>query len=43
MLGQVVAKGVSEGKVDVSELNAGMYFIEVNDGEDILTKKFIRQ
>jgi hypothetical protein len=43
MLGQVVVKGVSEGKVDVSELNAGMYFIEVNDGEDIMTKKFIRQ
>ena len=43
MLGQVVAKGVSEGKIDVSELNAGMYFIEVNDGEDIMTKKFIRQ
>jgi hypothetical protein len=43
MLGQVVVKGISEGKVDVSELNAGMYFIEVNDGEDILTKKFIRQ
>lgn len=43
MLGQVVVKGVSEGNVDVSELNAGMYFIEVNDGEDIMTKKFIRQ
>ena len=43
MLGQVVVKGITEGKVDVSELNAGMYFIEVNDGEDIITKKFIRQ
>jgi hypothetical protein len=43
MLGQVVVKGVSEGKVDVSELNAGMYFIEVNDGDETLTKKFIRQ
>ena len=43
MLGQVVTKGISEGKVDVSELNSGMYFIEVNDGEGIITKKFIRQ
>jgi len=43
MLGQVISKGISEGKVNIGQLNAGMYFIEVNDGEDIMTKKFIRQ
>ena len=43
MLGQVVVKGDSTGQVDVTTLQAGMYFIEINEGEDILTKKFIRQ
>ena len=43
MLGQVVAKGDSTGRVDVSKLKAGMYFIEINVGEETMTKKFIRQ
>ncbi len=40
--GRTVATGISEGKVDVSKLEGGMYFIEINDGEEILTKKFIK-
>ncbi|OUR98105.1 hypothetical protein A9Q86_13675 [Flavobacteriales bacterium 33_180_T64] len=42
MIGQTVARGDSNGKVDVSALDAGMYFIEVNDGDEITTKKFIK-
>jgi len=42
MLGQTITKGDSNGQINVSNLEAGMYFIEVNDGDEILTKKFIR-
>ena len=42
MLGQTITKGNSTGQIKVSNLDAGMYFIEVNDGDEILTKKFIR-
>ncbi|WP_081988251.1 immunoglobulin-like domain-containing protein [Psychroserpens jangbogonensis] len=42
MLGQIITKGNSTGQIKVSSLEAGMYFIEVNDGDEILTKKFIR-
>ncbi|WP_111683126.1 immunoglobulin-like domain-containing protein [Winogradskyella tangerina] len=40
--GRTVATGTSEGKVDVSKLEGGMYFIEINDGDEVLTKKFIK-
>ena len=44
MLGQTVSQGrILNEKVNVSALLAGMYFIEVNDGEEIMTKRFIRQ
>ncbi|MFD2822446.1 immunoglobulin-like domain-containing protein [Lacinutrix iliipiscaria] len=43
MIGQTVRSGNSEGQVNVSQLEAGMYFIEINDGEEIMTKKFIKQ
>ena len=44
MLGQTVSQGrILNEKVNVSALRAGMYFIEVNDGEEIMTKRFIRQ
>ncbi|MGV6830203.1 MAG: immunoglobulin-like domain-containing protein [bacterium] len=44
MLGQTVSQGsILNDKVNVSALRAGMYFIEVNDGEEIMTKRFIRQ
>lgn len=42
ILGKTVLSGTSEGKINVSELDGGMYFIEVNDGDEILTKKFIK-
>ncbi len=44
MIGQTVASGeLRDNKVDVSQLRSGVYFIEVNDGEEVMTKKFIRQ
>ena len=42
ILGKTVSSGRSAGRIDVSKLDAGMYFIEVNDGDEILTKKFIK-
>lgn len=43
MLGQTVIKGNLDETINVSSLKAGMYFVEVNDGEEIMTKKFIKQ
>ncbi|MCX7551400.1 T9SS type A sorting domain-containing protein [Xanthomarina sp. F2636L] len=43
MIGQEVLKGNSIKEINVSSLKSGMYFIEVNDGEEIMTKKFIKQ
>ncbi|OUR93868.1 hypothetical protein A9Q87_03925 [Flavobacteriales bacterium 34_180_T64] len=43
MVGQTILRGNSEGEINVSSLESGMYFIEVNDGEEILTKKFMRK
>ncbi|RKE98898.1 immunoglobulin-like domain-containing protein [Ichthyenterobacterium magnum] len=43
MVGQTIDRGSSEGKVNISKLESGMYFIEVNDGEDIMIKKFMRR
>ncbi|OUR98104.1 hypothetical protein A9Q86_13670 [Flavobacteriales bacterium 33_180_T64] len=43
MLGQTMMKGDSVKEINVSNLKSGMYFIEVNDGEEIMTKKFIKQ
>ena len=40
--GRTIATGTSEGKIDVSKLDGGMYFIEINDGDELLTKKFIK-
>jgi len=40
--GRTIRSGTSEGKIDVSKLEGGMYFIEVNDGDETLTKKFIK-
>jgi Metallo-peptidase family M12B Reprolysin-like/GEVED domain/Bacterial surface protein, Ig-like domain/MAM domain, meprin/A5/mu/Secretion system C-terminal sorting domain/Fibronectin type III domain len=42
LLGKTVISGTSEGKINVSELDGGVYFIEVNDGDEIITKKFIK-
>jgi len=43
VLGQVISSGESEGEVSVTALESGMYFIEVNDGNEIMTKKFIKK
>lgn len=43
MLGQTVLRGNSIKEINVSSLKSGMYFIEVNDGEDIMTRKFIKE
>lgn len=43
MLGQTVSSGKASTEIDVAALKAGMYFLEVNDGEDIMTRKFIKE
>jgi hypothetical protein len=40
--GRTILSGISDGKIDVSELDGGIYFIEVNDGDEIVAKKFIK-
>ena len=42
MLGQTVDKGDLMKEVNVSTLKTGIYFLEVNDGEEIMTKNFIK-
>ncbi|NRA93542.1 MAG: T9SS type A sorting domain-containing protein, partial [Psychroserpens sp.] len=42
MVGQTILKGESTGQVRIQGLEAGMYFIEINDGDEIVTKRFIR-
>ena len=42
MIGQTVGLGNSEGLVNVGQLESGMYFIEINDGEEIMSAKFIK-
>ncbi|NMH89248.1 immunoglobulin-like domain-containing protein [Flavivirga algicola] len=43
MLGQRIASGTTSKEIDVSNLNAGAYFLEVNDGEEIMIKKFVKR
>ncbi|WP_204344410.1 M43 family zinc metalloprotease [Psychroserpens algicola] len=43
MLGQTMMRGDSAKEINVSSLKSGLYFIEVNDGEETMTKKFIKQ
>ena len=42
MLGQVVNTGKTTQEVNVKNLEAGMYYIEVDDGDAIMSKKFIK-
>jgi bacillolysin len=43
-LGQVVKTGsVENNSINVSNLNAGIYILEVNDGQKSVTKKFIKE
>lgn len=43
MLGQTVLRGENYNKVNVSELEGGIYFIELTTGEEIISKRFIKQ
>jgi len=44
MLGQVVAKGqLNQTQIQVNNLESGMYLLEINDGEDIMQRKFIKK
>ena len=43
MIGQTVKTGETSRQINVSSLKSGMYFIEVNDGEEVMTKKFIKE
>ena len=44
MIGQTVASGdKSEAIIDVHNLQSGVYFIEVNDGEKVAVKRFIKK
>ena len=44
LLGQVVKAGNLANKtINVGNLKAGIYILQINDGDEILTKKFIKQ
>jgi hypothetical protein len=43
ILGQTVKSGSLNGEINVSELKPGLYIVEVNDGDEIMSKKFIKQ
>ena len=44
MLGQVVKVGnLNNRTINVSNLKAGMYILQINDGDEILTKKFMKK
>jgi len=44
MIGQTIRSGeLTDNQVDVQNIPSGVYFIEINDGEETMTKRFIRQ
>ncbi len=43
MFGQTIKTGKANKEINVEGLKSGVYFIKVNDGEEIMTKKFIRE
>ena len=43
IFGQTVKAGTVKEPVNVSQLKTGVYIIEVNDGEEVMSKKFIKQ
>lgn len=44
MIGQTVLSGeLKDQQINVESLKSGMYFIVINDGEETMTKKFIRR
>ena len=43
MIGQTVLSGeLKDQQINVESLKSGMYFLEINDREEKMTKKFIR-
>lgn len=40
---QVLSGKLSQHMINVSELQSGLYFLELNDGEEPMVKKFVRQ
>ena len=42
LVGKTVLKGKTDGSINVSKLEGGVYFIKVNDGDEIVTKRFIK-
>jgi len=43
LLGQVVKQGTLLQSIDVSRLQTGVYFLEINDGDETFTERFIKQ
>ena len=43
MLGQTVLQGIRIKEINVSSLKEGIYFLEVSEGENTVSKKFIKQ
>ena len=44
MIGQTVLKGdFASDTINVQSLQAGVYFLEVNDGEELMIKRFVKQ
>jgi Zn-dependent metalloprotease/chitodextrinase len=44
MVGQTVLVGnLSQDSINVEKLQSGVYFIEVNDGEEVMSQRFIKQ
>ncbi|GGD16344.1 hypothetical protein GCM10011368_17910 [Hyunsoonleella pacifica] len=43
MIGQIVAEGKSTGKVNVDRIESGVYMLQVFDGDELLTKRFIKE
>ena len=40
---QVMSGKLSQNTINVSDLQSGLYFLELNDGEEPMVKKFVRQ
>ena len=42
--GQTVASGrMINDQINVESLKSGVYFVEINDGDEVMTKRFIRE
>ena len=44
MIGQTVSEGIlSKDSISIDELQSGIYFMEVNDGEELMVQRFIKK